>query len=134
MISVKRLIVILSAISSLFCSLDLRADEVEVSVRHLTYEEAAIMALRDNPDLLAIRETEEGFKLRSKQALAPNNPIFSYTKADVPGFRFLNKLRRISTRLTILWDFQGRHFHRVHRFAIKRSQVGSRHWEKRSIF
>ena len=86
MISAKHLIVIASIASSFFCSLNLRADEGDRPVQHLSYEEAAVMALRDNPDLLAIRYTEEGFKLRSKQALAPNNPVFSYTNADVVGF------------------------------------------------
>lgn len=55
-------------------------------VKNLSYDEAVQIALHDNVDLLALRDQEEAQKHQSKQALAPNEPVFSYTKNDVPGF------------------------------------------------
>lgn len=54
------------------------ADEI----RYLTFEDAYQLALRDNVDLLALREQAEGLKHQSKQALGPNEPVFSYARVD----------------------------------------------------
>jgi outer membrane protein TolC len=60
----------------------------KIDPQYLSYQEAVQFALRDNVDLLAIRDQESAQKLRAKQALSPNNPVFSFTKTDVPGFSF----------------------------------------------
>jgi outer membrane protein TolC len=54
--------------------------------RYLTYDEAVKIALHDNVDLLTLREQEEAQKAQAKQAMAPNEPVFSYTRNDVPSF------------------------------------------------
>lgn len=58
----------------------------EVLPNYLSFEDAVKLTLDKNSDLSAIRSQEEALKLRSKQALAPNNPVFSYTANDTPGF------------------------------------------------
>jgi outer membrane protein len=62
------------------------SNNTSLGVRHLSFEEAVQIALHDNVDLLALREQEEAQKNQSKQALAPNEPTFSYTKDDVAAF------------------------------------------------
>lgn len=58
----------------------------EVAPRTLNFEEASHLALSANPDLLTLRYQEEAQRYRSRQALAPNNPVFNVAKNDVPGF------------------------------------------------
>jgi hypothetical protein len=55
-------------------------------VTYLTYDDAVKIALKDNVDLLALREQEDSYKALSRQALAPNEPTFSWQKADIPTF------------------------------------------------
>jgi outer membrane protein, heavy metal efflux system len=50
--------------------------------RYLSFEEAYQIALHENVDLLALREQAEGLKHQSKQALGPNEPVFSYSRVD----------------------------------------------------
>jgi outer membrane protein TolC len=101
-------LVIASVSFGLLFSIHSRADEL--AIQHLSYEEAAVMALRDNPDLLAIRDAEEGFKLRSKQALSPNNPVFSYTRADVPGFSLSQEAAQTVYQINYTLGFPGKAF------------------------
>jgi outer membrane protein TolC len=60
------------------------APDNEAPVR-LTFPEAAKVALGANPDLLQLRYQEESQRYRARQSLAPNNPVFSYNKNDIPG-------------------------------------------------
>lgn len=53
--------------------------------KYLSYQDAAVLALEKNPDILAIREQEASFKFKSIQAIAPNEPQFSLTQTDVPN-------------------------------------------------
>lgn len=53
---------------------------------YLSFDDAVKFALDRNSDLAAIRSQEDAVKLRSKQALSPNNPVFSYSANDTPGF------------------------------------------------
>jgi outer membrane protein TolC len=55
---------------------------------YLSYEEALNIALKDNVDLKAGREQVGSFEERSKQAMGPNEPVFSYTRADAVGSPF----------------------------------------------
>jgi outer membrane protein TolC len=55
-------------------------------VNYVTYDEAVQIALHDNVDLLTLRSQEESLKYQSKQAIAPNEPVFSYARNDVPSF------------------------------------------------
>src|ERR1017187_2363794 len=62
----------------LFCSSALAVQEV-------TFFDAIKLALDQNPDLGAIRMQEESAKFKSNQALAPNNPVITYTRNNVSG-------------------------------------------------
>ncbi len=53
---------------------------------YLSFDDAAKIALSENPDLLSLRDQEESLRLQAAQALAPNNPTFGVTNSDVPGF------------------------------------------------
>jgi len=53
---------------------------------YLSFDDAVKLALNGNPDLAAVRSQEEALKLRSRQALSPNNPVLSYQGTDTPGF------------------------------------------------
>ena len=77
-------------------------------VKYLTYTEAVEIALRDNWDLLALRNQEESFKLRSKQALAPNNPVFSLSRNDTPGFSLTQAAAQTSYALNWTLGFPGK--------------------------
>jgi cobalt-zinc-cadmium efflux system outer membrane protein len=55
------------------------------SVRTMAYPDAAKEMLQNNPDLSTVRSQEESLKFKSIQALAPNEPVFSFTKTDVPN-------------------------------------------------
>ncbi len=77
-------------------------------VRYLTYEEAVAIAFTDNVDLLAIREQEQSFKQRSAQALAPNEPVLSYNKNDVPGFSLTQKEAQAIYQLSWTLGFPGK--------------------------
>lgn len=57
-------------------------------LHYLTFDEAVQIALHDNVDLLAIREQAEGLKHLSRQALSPNEPVFSYLQSDKLGWGF----------------------------------------------
>src|ERR1700722_1568585 len=63
-----------------------RLANAEPELHYLNYDEAVQIALHDNFDLLALRNQEESFKLRSSPALSPQDPVFSFTKNDIPGF------------------------------------------------
>src|SRR5665213_2629123 len=58
------------------------ADE---KITFVSYEEAARMALSENPDLASLRYQEMATKLRSNLALAPNDPVFSINKNNLTG-------------------------------------------------
>ena len=51
----------------------------------LGFTDAAKLALSQNPDLVALRYQEEAQRYRARQALAPNNPVFTLNKNDMPG-------------------------------------------------
>ena len=53
--------------------------------RVLSYSDAAKEMLENNPDLGNLRAQEESLKFKSIQSLAPNEPVFSILKADVPN-------------------------------------------------
>ena len=55
-------------------------------VHYLNYDEAVQIALQDNVDLLALRDQETSLKYQAKQAVGPNEPVFSWTRNDIPGF------------------------------------------------
>lgn len=78
--------------------------------QYLNYGEAVQVALHDNADLLALREQESSFKIRSQQALAPNNPVFSIVKTDVPGFSVSQMAAEDQYQVTYVLGFPGKAF------------------------
>jgi len=61
-------------------------DQTSPEAHELSYEDAVQLALHDNVDLLTLRNQEESFKFQSRQAIAPNEPTFTWMKNDIPGF------------------------------------------------
>lgn len=49
---------------------------------YVSFDEAVQIALHDNVDLLAVREQAEGQRHQARQALGPNEPVFSYIQND----------------------------------------------------
>jgi len=76
----------------------------------LNYEDAVRLALHDNVDLLALRNQEAALKNQSKQALAPNNPVLSWSKVDVPGFSLSQEPAETSYSLSWTLGFPGKAF------------------------
>ncbi len=77
-------------------------------VHYLTYDEAVQIALHDNFDLLVIRNQEESFKLRSAQALSPQNPIFTYSKSDIPGLSLSEQSAQVTYQVAWTIGFPGK--------------------------
>ncbi len=85
-----------------------KAFAVTADPQHVSYQEAVQIALRDNVDLLAIRDQEAAQKERAKQALSPNNPVFSYIKTDVPGFSFSQQAAEDVYAINFILGFPGK--------------------------
>jgi outer membrane protein TolC len=64
----------------------LAVSSTETHPTYLSFEDSVKLALDGNPDLAVVRAQEEAIKLRSRQALAPGDPVFSYQAQDTPGF------------------------------------------------
>jgi outer membrane protein TolC len=78
------------------------------AVQYLSYDEAVQIALHDNVDLLALRDQEEALKYQSKQAIAPNEPVFSYTKDDVPSFSLTQQAAQTVYQINWTIGFPGK--------------------------
>ena len=77
-------------------------------IRYLSYEEAVRVALHNNVDLLAVRSQEESLKYKSSQAISPNEPVLSYTKADIPGFSLSHESAQETWQVTWTLGFPGK--------------------------
>jgi cobalt-zinc-cadmium efflux system outer membrane protein len=71
--------------SVVFIAILLSSVVAKAEVISITFEDAARLTLRGNPDLVGLRMQEESLKYRSRQALSPNNPVLSLNKNDIPG-------------------------------------------------
>jgi len=74
----------------------------------LTYPEAAVLALRENPDLKSVRFQEESTRLRAAQAFAPNNPVFSLNQNNLPGLALFSDGASTNYSLSFTLGFPGK--------------------------
>jgi outer membrane protein TolC len=85
------------------------AEEVTPSdVHYVSYDEAVQIALHDNVDLLALRNQEESLKYQSKQAIAPNEPVFSYVRNDTPSFSLTQQSAQTVYQINWTLGFPGK--------------------------
>lgn len=74
-----------AAISEAQSETSLHRADAAPNAKRLTYSEAARYALSENPDLVGLRNQEESQRYHARQALAPNNPVVSVFRQDIPG-------------------------------------------------
>lgn len=85
------------------------ASSARADVPHaLSYDDAVRIALEDNVDLLALRDQEESFQHQAKQALAPNEPTFTFMKNDIPSFTLSKQAAQTVYQLNWTLGFPGK--------------------------
>ena len=85
----------------------------------LTFEESSIIALRDNTDILSIREQEESAKHHEAQSLSPNTPQLSFSNNNSATPFHLSE--GASKTYSVIWTlgfpgkslFQSKQFHQL---------------------
>ncbi|MBI3556870.1 MAG: TolC family protein [Deltaproteobacteria bacterium] len=77
-------------------------------VKVLSFADASRFALGLNPDLIALRYQEEAQRYRSRQALAPNNPVFAVSKNDMPGLSVTSEGASTVYTLSFTLGFPGK--------------------------
>ncbi|MBC7386287.1 MAG: TolC family protein [Cryobacterium sp.] len=75
---------------------------------YLVFQEAVRTALQDNADLSTLRYQETALKYRASLALAPNEPVLSYAKTDLPGLYPGLRAAENTYGLSMLFGFPGK--------------------------
>ena len=92
--------------------------------RYLSYDEAVRIALNDNVDLLTLREQEESLKYHSKQALSPNEPVFTWTQNDTPSFSLSDTAAQVIYQINWTLGFPGKSLSQSASFSHQAEALG----------